>query len=212
MALRACGRSMVMIANPSSNSRSTIDAVLHVRYWHSRFGRIASPASTRTVPDAAEAAQVRSEIIPRRAGQDATRHEGWWTPETLGDLVADGLRGQSRHRLPRAFGGAALRGHLRATSNSSPAGSPPGLRAARRRPRRRGRAAAAELDGGRRRVLGVGVPRRGGGADRALLRPQGTRPHHRDGRPTRLHHRRGVRADDVPAGPVRGRPDRRAGR
>ena len=43
--------------------------------------------------------------------------EGWWTPDTLGDLVARGLAGQPGRRLPGALGGAAVRGHLRATSS-----------------------------------------------------------------------------------------------
>ena len=53
------------------------------------------------------------------------------------------------------------------------------------------------------------LPRRGRRADRALLRPQGTRPHPRDRQAEGVHHDRGVRPDDVPAGPVRGRADRR---
>ena len=130
--------------------------------------------------------------------------EGWWTPETLGDLVADGLQadpdtGFRVHSAVRPFAGTFADVELQARRLAA------GLRDARRRPGRRGRVPAAELDGGRRVVLGLGVPRRGGGADRALLRPQGGRPHPGHRPAEGLHHRRAVRADEVPAGPVRGR-------
>ena len=136
--------------------------------------------------------------------------EGWWRPETLGDLVADGLAanpdtGFCVHSAVRPFEGTFAdveRGARRLAA---------GLRDARRRARGRGGAPAAELDGSRGVVLGVGVPRCGRGADRALLRPQGTEPHHDDRPAEGVHHRRGVRADEVPARPVRGRADRRPG-
>ena len=53
--------------------------------------------------------------------------------DTLGDLVARGLRGQPRHRLRGALGGASVRRHLRRRRTAGP---PAGRRAAcaRRRP------------------------------------------------------------------------------
>ena len=39
--------------------------------------------------------------------------EGWWTSDTLGDLLARGLAGRTRRGVPRALGGAAVHGHVR---------------------------------------------------------------------------------------------------
>ncbi len=64
--------------------------------------------------------------------------EGWWTPETLGDLLARGLADSPGHRLRRALGGAAVRGARSATSSTSPGGWPQGCRPRRRARRRRG--------------------------------------------------------------------------
>ncbi len=114
--------------------------------------------------------------------------EGWWTQDTIGDLLARGLQAAPStpfrvHSEQRPWSGTF--GEVERVARRL-AGGPAG---ARRRPGRRGRVPAAELDGGRRGLLGVGVPRCGGRADRPLLRAQGARLHPRRGRAPRLRHR-----------------------
>ncbi len=123
-------------------------------------------------------------------------HEGWWTHETLGDLIARGLQASPDAGLPGALRRPALRGHLRRRRAARPAGSPPGCARVASAPATWSHS-AAELDGSRRDVLGVGIPRRRDRADRALLRPQGTDSHPRHGQAAGVHHRRGVRPDEV---------------
>ena len=104
--------------------------------------------------------------------------EGWWTPETLGDLVADGLQANPDagfwvHSAVRPFAGTFADVELQARRLAA------GLRERGVGP---GDVVAMQLPNWMEAavvVLGLGVPRRGRGADRALLRPQGTEPHHR---------------------------------
>ena len=104
--------------------------------------------------------------------------EGWWTPDTLGDLLARGLAAAPGTRVPGALGRAAVHGHLRRRGTDRAAAGGRAARA-RRRPGRRGGPAVAELDRGGGDVLGLGAAGRGRRADRALLRPQGADPHPR---------------------------------
>ena len=122
--------------------------------------------------------------------------QGWWTPDTLGDLLARGLAAAPDtefrvHSDVRPYTGTFGEVELIARRLAA------GLRAARGAAGRRDRPAAAELDGGRGVVLGVGVAGRGGRADRALLRPQGTDAHPRRRQAEGVHHRRAVRADGL---------------
>jgi non-ribosomal peptide synthetase component F len=74
MALRACGRFTVTTANPSSISRSTIkhspDSILAFSQGENSITKM------RTIP---------VDLTKRYVEQ------GWWRPETLGQMVADGL-------------------------------------------------------------------------------------------------------------------------
>ena len=76
-----------------------------------------------------------------------------------------------------------------------------GLACPGRRPGRPGRVPAAELGRGGGDVLGDGVPRRGAGADRALLRHEGSRVHPPAVRRTRPRDRRPLRSPRLPRQP-----------
>ena len=118
---------------------------------------------------------------------------------------------QPRCRLRRALGGAAVHRHLprRRTGGAQARGRTAGTR---RGTRRRGRAPTAQLEGSGGHVLGVDLPRRGDGADRSLLRTQGTDAHPRHREAPCVHHSGRVRAHAVSARSLRGHPHRRAGR
>ena len=49
----------------------------------------------------------------RRTGGAGYRAEGWWTDETLGEMVAAGLGRMGDVGLPGPLGGAPVAGHLR---------------------------------------------------------------------------------------------------
>jgi len=120
-------------------------------------------------------------------------------------------RQRAGRRVPRPLGRAAMGRHLLRRRAYRP---PPGGRPQRPwcQGRRRHRLPAAELDGGRRGLLGVGVPRRHHRADRALLRPQGGRLHPDRRQAEGLHHRQKLRPPGVPARPGERRAHRRRGR
>src|SRR6478672_13318316 len=83
MALRACGRSMVMTARPSSNSRSTI--------VHSPSAVLAFSVTENSIAVRIGGAARLMRTIPVELAKRYV-DEGWWTQDTLGDLVARGLQ------------------------------------------------------------------------------------------------------------------------
>ena len=144
MALRACGRSMVMTARPSANSRSTIG--------HSPSAVLAFSVAENSITTERRCRCARNAKNPARA--DKTVRTGG-VVETRNPRRSHRRRtaGRTRHRLLGALRRPALRGHLRRRrSASSSAGRRSAL--ARRGARRRGRDPAAQLDGGRGRRSG----------------------------------------------------------
>jgi acyl-CoA synthetase (AMP-forming)/AMP-acid ligase II len=92
---------MVMTAKPSSNSRSTIE--------HSPSAVLAFSLSENSI---AAGLEVRLSVMRKIPVELTKRYqdEGWWTDETLGDLVARGLRanpdtGFVVHSAVRPFSG-----------------------------------------------------------------------------------------------------------
>ena len=150
---------------------------------------------------AAAAAGGPGRALPRRGVVDRRhpRDDGRRRPRRPGP-----------HRVPRAVEGPALGRHLR---RRRPGRSIAGRVAEGegRGPGRRRRAPAPELGRGRHRLLGGGVPGRGRGARRALLRAEGGRLHPRGDHPRRRRDRRPLRSRRPP-GQLRGaarRPARR---
>src|SRR5258705_8566151 len=83
MALRACGRSMVMTARPSANSRSTIK--------RSPSAVLAFSVSENSIASGLWRCRQRMRNIPVELTKRYV-DEGWWTQDTLGDLIARGLQ------------------------------------------------------------------------------------------------------------------------
>src|SRR5690242_18858807 len=112
IALRACGRSMVMTARPSSNSRSTIErSPSAVLAFSAAENSIAAGVE---VPQNAAMSRLREErSVMRNIPVELTKRyeeEGWWTRDTLGDLIARGLKdnpdvGFVVHSAVRPFAG-----------------------------------------------------------------------------------------------------------
>src|ERR1700722_2367221 len=101
MALRACGRSMVMTASPSSNSRSTIK--------RSPSAALAFSLSENSIAAWIGGAARLMRTIPVELTKRYVE-EGWWTQDTLGDLIARGLHaspdaGFHVHSAVRPFAG-----------------------------------------------------------------------------------------------------------
>ena len=141
---------------------------------------------------------VSPELAQRYADQ------GWWTRDTLGDLLARGLKDNPHvtftvHSAQRPYAGTFADVELLARKLAA------GLRARGVGRGRRGRLSAAELGGGGGNLLGIGIPGCGGGSDRPLLRPPRSRVHPGHRPTARLHHRRAVRAHDIRSRRLRGR-------
>src|ERR1700682_6442744 len=83
MALRACGRSMVTIARPSANSRPTIT--------RSPSAVLAFSVSENSIASGLWRCRQRMRNIPVELTKRYVA-EGWWTQDTLGDLIARGLQ------------------------------------------------------------------------------------------------------------------------
>ena len=136
--------------------------------------------------------------------------EGWWRPETLGDLIADGLQANPDtgfwvHSAVRPYEGTFADVELRARRLAA------GLRARGVQP---GDAVAIQLPNWVEAAVSFWASAFLGAVVVPIVHFYGRKElsHiivHRAAES--VHHRRGVRPDDLPAGPVRGRPDRGSG-